>query len=82
MPRRFFATDVDTLENVLTVEDAAALACVSIETIKYRIDQGHLVARKLGGERRGMWIIEKSSLLAIYPQNLPASGVQKFLKKR
>lgn len=66
------------LTAVLSVQEAAALFDRHPDTIMYHIDQGNLLWRKIGPERRGMYLIWLPSLLELYgqPANSPSSVVQ------
>jgi hypothetical protein len=65
---------------VLTIQEAAELFGYSPKTIMYRITEGHIAWRKVGGERRGLYLVSLDSLIRLYgqplkkiPENLVAS---------
>lgn len=62
------------------VPTAAAMFDRAPRTIKYHINKGHLTYIKLGGEFRGVYLIDFASLIELYgqPNFLPPSWIQKL----
>lgn len=54
----------ENLFEVMTVQEAAAIFCVSESTIRYAIDAGKIAARQNTSGRT--WLISKNSLIDIY----------------
>ena len=55
-------------QQLLSVEEAAALVDRNPSTIKMHIYLGNILAIKKGGERRGVYLVSRQSLLAFYPK--------------
>lgn len=52
------------LFEVMTVQEAAAIFCVTESTIRYAIDRGKIAARQ--NTKGRTWLISKNSLIDIY----------------
>ena len=67
------------LYEVFTIQEAAALWCLSESTIRYAIDAGKIAARQQAKGRT--WLISKASLIDIYGHS-PLIKSQKLRAKR
>lgn len=54
------------LFQVVTIQEAARLFFVHENTIRYHLDHNHLIYRKVGGELRGLFLIELHSLIRLF----------------
>lgn len=58
--------NLSPLFQVVTIQEAASLFFCSEKTIRYHLTEGHLSYRKVGGERRGQYLIEFHSLVRLF----------------
>lgn len=54
---------ISPLYQVVTIQEAASLFFVCESTIRYHMIEGRLIYRKVGGNRRGQYLIEFHSLV-------------------
>lgn len=54
------------LNQIVTASEAARLYGVTRGSVMYHIDKGNLKARRVGGPRRGEWLIDLDSLIRLW----------------
>jgi hypothetical protein len=59
-------TTPNPLEQVLSIQEAAALVGRHENTIRFHLVAGVLPGRCLGGGFRGVWIVDRAALLEYY----------------
>lgn len=58
--------NLSPLYQVVTIQEAASLFFCSESTIRYHMDRGKLVYRKVGSNLRGQYLIEFHSLVRLF----------------
>lgn len=58
------------LYSLVTIQEAARLYYRQPSTIRYHIDRGNLEWRKVGSNRRGIYMISLASLMKLYGKPL------------